>query len=46
VKDRDRYGRLVAEVLLPDGRLLNQELVHAGIAWWYRQYAAHETTLA
>ena len=26
VKDQDRYGRLVAEVVLPDGRSLNQEL--------------------
>jgi micrococcal nuclease len=41
-----RYGRLVGEVLLPDGRSLNQELVRAGMAWWYRQYAPHDTTLA
>src|SRR2546428_10732285 len=26
----DRYGRLVGEVLLPDGRSLSQELVKAG----------------
>jgi endonuclease YncB( thermonuclease family) len=42
----DRYGRLVGEVLLPDGRSLNQELVRAGMAWWYRPYAPHDTTLA
>src|SRR5688500_12591071 len=30
----DRYGRSVAEVLLPDGCSLNQELVRAGSAWW------------
>ena len=35
----DRYGRLVGEVLLPNGRNLGQELVRAGLAWWYRQYA-------
>jgi micrococcal nuclease len=46
VRDTDRYGRLVGEVLLPDGRSLNQELVKAGMAWWYRQYAPHDTTLA
>jgi endonuclease YncB( thermonuclease family) len=46
VHDTDRYGRLVGEVLLPDGRSLNQELVRAGLAWWYRQYAPHDTTLA
>src|SRR4029434_2766430 len=38
VQDTDRYGRLVGEVLLPDGRSLNQELVKAGMAWWYRPY--------
>ncbi len=31
VLDRDRYGRTVAEVLLPDGRSLNRELVRAGL---------------
>jgi endonuclease YncB( thermonuclease family) len=41
VKDVDRYGRTVGVVILPDGRNLNQELVRAGLAWWYRQYAAH-----
>ena len=28
--DRDRYGRTVGVVLLPDGRSLNHELVRAG----------------
>jgi micrococcal nuclease len=46
VRDTDRYGRIVGEVRLPDGRSLNQELVRAGMAWWYRQYAPHDTTLA
>jgi endonuclease YncB( thermonuclease family) len=36
VDKRDRFGRRVAEVLLPDGRSLNQELIKAGLAWWYR----------
>ncbi len=36
---RDRYGRTLAEVLLPDGRSLNQELVKAGLAWWFRKYS-------
>ncbi len=36
--DRDRYGRTVGEVLLPDGRSLNRELVRAGLAWMYRRY--------
>jgi micrococcal nuclease len=46
VRDTDRYGRLVGEVLLPDGRSLNQELVRAGMAWWYLPYAPKDTTLA
>jgi len=39
VRDHDRYGRTVAEVVLPDGQSLNQELVRAGYAWWYRRYS-------
>ena len=30
VRDTDQYGRTVADVLLPDGRNLNHELVKAG----------------
>lgn len=39
----DRYGRTLGEVLLPDGRVLNQELVAAGMAWHYTRYAKDET---
>jgi endonuclease YncB( thermonuclease family) len=46
VHTTDRYGRLVGEVLLPDGRSLNQELVKAGMAWWYRPYAPNDPALA
>jgi len=46
VHTTDRYGRLVGEVLLPDGRSLGHELVRAGLAWWYRSYAPKDTTLA
>ncbi len=38
ILDRDRYGRTVGVVLLPDGRSLNHELVRAGLAWMYRRY--------
>lgn len=38
-RDRDAYGRTVADVVLPDGRVLNRELVRAGMAVWYRKYA-------
>jgi micrococcal nuclease len=42
----DRYGRTVAEVLLPDGRSLDREMVRQGMAWWYREYAPHNQDLA
>ena len=45
-RDRDRYGRTVGEVILEDGRSLNRELVRAGLAWWYRQYAKKDADLA
>jgi endonuclease YncB( thermonuclease family) len=37
VRDVDRYKRTVAEVILPDGRNLNRELVRAGLAWRYQR---------
>ena len=36
--DRDRYGRLLAYVYLPDGRLLNQLLLEEGLAIVYRRF--------
>jgi micrococcal nuclease len=36
----DRYGRLIGEVILPDGRNLNQELVKAGLAIHYKKYSS------
>ena len=39
VRDTDRYGRLVAEVSLPDGKSLNRELVSADLAWHYVRYS-------
>jgi endonuclease YncB( thermonuclease family) len=38
VLDTDQYGRTVAIVRLPDGRLLNEELLRAGHAWVYRDF--------
>jgi endonuclease YncB( thermonuclease family) len=45
VKHTDRYGRIVGEVILPDGLSLNKELVYFGLAWWYRKYAPNDRTL-
>nr|WP_206108259.1 thermonuclease family protein [Paludisphaera soli] len=44
--DTDRYGRTVAEVILPDGRSLNRELTREGYCWWYRAYAPGDRELA
>ncbi|MFY4731318.1 thermonuclease family protein [Nitrospira sp. BLG_2] len=35
----DRYGRVVADVILPDGTLLCSELVKAGLAWHYTHFS-------
>jgi micrococcal nuclease len=40
--DPDRYGRLIAEVQL-DGRILNLELVKAGMAWHFKKYSKDQT---
>lgn len=45
VQTTDRYGRLVGEVILPDGISLNKQLVYLGPAWWYRKYAPNNRTL-
>ncbi|MBN2037291.1 MAG: thermonuclease family protein [Chitinispirillaceae bacterium] len=42
----DKYGRTVAEIILPDGKSVNQILVQEGLAWWYREYAPDDKTLA
>ena len=45
VRDIDRYKRFVGEVILPDGRNLNHEIVRAGFGWWYREYAKRDEAL-
>jgi endonuclease YncB( thermonuclease family) len=42
-KGKDRYGRELAEVFLPDGRSLNRALVSAGYAWWYSKYSTDQS---
>ncbi len=35
---RDRYGRILGQVYVPDGMNVNQFMVRAGAAWVYEQY--------
>jgi len=37
--DVDKYGRIVANVILPDGYDLSKELLRAGLAWHYKKYS-------
>lgn len=37
--NKDRYGRTVGTIILPDGRNLNEELVKNGFAWHYKDYS-------
>ena len=30
---------------LPDGRILTNEIVKAGLAWWFKRYAPKDSTL-
>ena len=41
----DKYGRTIADVLLPDGTNVNHALVKDGWCWWYRKYAPGDTVL-
>ena len=41
----DKYKRTIGEVILPDGKSLNQGLVKQGWCWWYRKYAPGNTAL-
>jgi micrococcal nuclease len=43
--DRDKYGRTLADMLLPNGTNVNHTLVKEGWCWWYRKYAPWNTTL-
>ena len=42
---KDKYGRMIADVLLPDGSNVNHVLVREGSCWWYRKYAPSDTKL-
>ncbi|MBA3035700.1 MAG: nuclease [Desulfobacterium sp.] len=36
----DKYGRIVAQIILPDGTSLNDNLVKNGFAWQYKAYSS------
>ena len=40
----DKYGRTIGDIF-HNGVLINRELVRAGLAWWYVQYAPDRTDL-
>ena len=39
------FDRIVADVFMPDGKLLNHKIVRAGLAWWYERYARNDREL-
>jgi endonuclease YncB( thermonuclease family) len=43
---KDKYGRTIADVLLPDGTNVNQQLAKEGWCWWYPNYAPENVILA
>ena len=42
---RDRSGRTLADVRLPDGTHVNHTLVKNGWCWWYRKFAPRNIEL-
>jgi micrococcal nuclease len=43
VKELDKYGRTVGTVILADGTNLCQELIKAGLGWWFWRYSDDKT---
>ena len=41
----DKYGRTLANVILPDGTTVNHGMSQDGWCWWYRKYAPGDTML-
>jgi endonuclease YncB( thermonuclease family) len=45
-RNRDQYGRVVADVYLADRTFVNEALVRAGYAWHYKQFSKNEALAA
>ena len=45
IHGKDKYGRVLANVLLADGSNVNHTLVKDGWCWWYRKYAPNDAIL-
>lgn len=43
---RDRYGRILGTVFLPDGTNLNEAILANGYAWWYQKYSPADGKLS
>lgn len=37
--DIDRYGRMIAKVYYDNNKYLSEELIKAGLGWWYYQFS-------
>ncbi|MEQ1844002.1 MAG: thermonuclease family protein [Nitrospira sp.] len=42
---KDKYKRIIGDVILEDGTNVNHELVKQGWCWWYRKYAPGDMVL-
>lgn len=43
--ERDKYGRLIADLQGPDPGRLSVAMVRAGWAWWFKRFAFKDTEL-
>jgi endonuclease YncB( thermonuclease family) len=41
--DTDRYGRTIAKVYYDNGKYLSEELIRAGLGWWYYSFSKNSS---